>query len=439
MLEKPPDRPLKNRILYPQYTNPAGYPPLEHSSRILAERGWQVLFLGTGAHGANVLEFPPHPNVTVRRWTFRAPGLWQKLHFLAFNDWVLITALRWKPKWIYASDLLACPVAFVLKKLGFRVLYHEHDSPSPDVGHRKSDVGLRPSFRLGELYSSERGAYPPAWKPYGLGAAPEGGQPPARSGLRPGGSSAFRRFLLWTRRKLARCADLCVLPNEKRVELFRNQTATPRPVICVWNCPTRDEAKRPNCAEERFILHYHGNISADLLPEEILEALKQTPGVYLRAIGYTTKGNEEYPGRFKRRADELGVLERVEVLGPRNRSELLALARLANVGWAVMPTHAYSVNFKAMTGASNKAFDYVSCGLAILVSDLSDWRQMFVDSGYGRVCNANEPESIALALRWFKEHREETRAMGELGRHRILTEWNYEMQFALVIERLEHP
>jgi len=31
-----PHQDLLKRILYIQYTNPAGYPPLEHSSRILA-------------------------------------------------------------------------------------------------------------------------------------------------------------------------------------------------------------------------------------------------------------------------------------------------------------------------------------------------------------------------------------------------------------------
>src|SRR5437762_7206017 len=175
---------MGNRILYVQYTNPAGYPPLEHSSRILAERGWQVLFLGTGAHGADALEFPAHPNITVRRWKFQQPGLWQKLHFLAFNDWVLIAALRWKPKWIYASDLFSCPVTLLLKGIGFRVLYHEHDSPNPEVRGQRPEV-------------SER--------------------------------SLFQRFLLWTRRKLAQCADLCVLPNERRVEVFKQQTGTSRP------------------------------------------------------------------------------------------------------------------------------------------------------------------------------------------------------------------
>jgi hypothetical protein len=53
------------RILYIQYTNPAGYPPLEHSSRILAKEGWEALFLGTGVSGAGALTFPPHPHITV--------------------------------------------------------------------------------------------------------------------------------------------------------------------------------------------------------------------------------------------------------------------------------------------------------------------------------------------------------------------------------------
>ena len=62
------------RILYVQYTNPAGYPPLEHSSRILADAGWSALFLGTGALGANELEFPAYRNITVRRMAFCRAG-----------------------------------------------------------------------------------------------------------------------------------------------------------------------------------------------------------------------------------------------------------------------------------------------------------------------------------------------------------------------------
>jgi hypothetical protein len=48
-----------------------------------------------------------------------------------------------------------------------------------------------------------------------------------------------------------------------------------------------------------------------------------------------------------------------------------------------MPTCSRDRNEQAMSGASNKAFDYLVCGLAVLVSNLPDWRSTFVEPGYG--------------------------------------------------------
>jgi glycosyltransferase involved in cell wall biosynthesis len=377
------------KVLYIQYTNPAGYPPLEHSSRILAGRGWQVLFLGTGAHGADALEFPAHPNITVRRWKFQQPGLWQKLHFLAFNDWVLITALRWKPKWIYASDPFACPVALLLKRLGFRVLYHEHDSPTAKVENVTK-------------------------------------------------ASTFQKFLLWTRRKLARCADLCVLPNERRIEVFKEQTATSRPVFCVWNCPMRDEAEvPPQKASNEFAVFYHGSIVPDRLPLSIIRALAQLPAsVRLRIAGYETVGYPNYVRELSQLANSLGVHSRFEYIGALSRAALLPETRKADIGLALMPMNSRDFNVQAMVGASNKPFEYMACALGLLVSDLPDWNAMFVDAGYGKACHPEDPESIASILRHFIERPDETRAMGERGRDRVAQEWNYERQFEPVLKAL---
>jgi len=399
---------VSNRILYVQYTNPAGYPPLDHSSRILADRGWQVLFLGTGAHGANELEFPPHPNIEVRRWKFQQPGLWQKLHFLAFNDWVLITALRWKPKWIYASDLLSCAVALILKGLGYRVLYHEHDSPG-QLESRKAKV--------------ENALKPVEDDPSSQPLAP----------------SFFQRFLMWTRKKLARCADLCVLPNERRVELFKQQTATSRPVICVWNCPAREDAEvQPTKVSDELIVFYHGSIVPDRLPMSVVRALADLPSsVRLRIAGYETVGHRGYVRELEEFAHSLGLRTRFEYLGSLVRNALLSETRKAHVGLALMPMNSKDLNLHSMTGASNKPFEYMACGLALLVSDLPDWNQMFVKPGSGRTCDPNDPNGIAGALHWFFEHQNETRMMGERGRQRIFQDWNYEIQFAPVLEKLE--
>ena len=89
-----------------------------------------------------------------------------------------------------------------------------------------------------------------------------------------------------------------------------------------------------------------------------------------------------------------------------------------------------------MTGASNKPFDYLACGLPLLVSDLPDWREMFVAPGYARACDPSDAENVAAALRWFVENPGAARAMGERGRQRIAADWNYERQFAPVLSEL---
>ena len=69
-----------------------------------------------------------------------------------------------------------------------------------------------------------------------------------------------------------------------------------------------------------------------------------------------------------------------------------------------------------MTGASNKPFDYLAYGLALLVSARPDWEEMFVRPDFGRTRDPFDADSIAEQLRWFLEHPLSTQAMGERGR-----------------------
>ena len=101
-----------------------------------------------------------------------------------------------------------------------------------------------------------------------------------------------------------------------------------------------------------------------------------------------------------------------------------------------MPRHSSDLNLAHMTGASNKPFDYMAAGLALLVSDRPDWRDMFVAPGYARACDPTDPASIAAALTWFLDHPAERRAMGASGRAKIAAEWNYDSAFAPVMSAL---
>lgn len=377
---------MGQRILYIQYTNPAGYPPLEHSSRLLVDIGWKVLFLGTGAAGAAALTFPPHEHIAVRRLAHCHAGWRQKAHYLLFVLWVIHWMLRWRPQWIYASDLLSTPAALLLSYWpGLKVLYHEHDSPT-------------------ELRASR-----------------------------------FNRFCLWCRQHLATRARMCVLPNRERAEWFRKDTNCQQPVLTVWNCPSIEEVKqpRPPAARHLLIAYYHGNVSPDLLPATLFEALAMLDGrVELRVVGYETNGYQGYLNQLKKLAQDLKIRQYVTFLPARPRHELLQVARACDVGLALVPVNSPNLNLRFLAGASNKPFDYMASGLALLISDLPDWRQMYVQPGYGLTCNRMSAESIAAAFRWLLENPVEARQMGERGRQRIAAEWNYETQFRPVLAQL---
>ncbi len=294
-----------------------------------------------------------------------------------------------RPGWLYASDPLSClPVYWLSFIFPGRVIYHEHDSPVP-----KNDERF------------------------------------------------FMKAILSSRSKLARRARLCILPNAERAEIFAGQMGDLKNVICVWNCPSLEELDRSEIkkTDEELQLFYHGTITPIRLPLTVLDAMALLPEkVRLRVVGYQTIGHPDYVDKLKARAASLGLQGRFEAIGAvPSRKELLGLCSLSHIGLAFMPKTTQDINERAMTGASNKPFEYLACGLALLVSNLPDWKGMFADAGFGRACDTDDPRSIADAVRWFLEHPEELKSMSSAGRQKIWDEWNYESQFEAVLRILE--
>lgn len=373
-------------MLYVLYTNPAAYPPIEHSALLLAEAGCDVTLLGIAMLG-DAVALPAHARVTVDLQRTEQPGWRQKLHFLRFIWWVVARARRIRPDWIYASDPLSTPAALLARWMtGARLIYHEHDSPDPAVR----------------------------------------------------GASIVARAVEACRRRAIRRADCCVLPNAARARLAA-EVCGRRDIQTVWNLPLRREVHEPREGRRPAGLRllYHGSIVPARLPLRVLEALATLPrDATLTIAGYDPDGGRHLSA-LRAKAAELGLDGRVIFAGTlRTRVDLLALAATCDVGLALMPTSSSDLNERTMLGASNKAFDYLACGLALVVSNADDWRATYADAGYGRTCIPESTESLADAFAWCYEHPEDVRIMGERGRRRILADWNYDAAFAPVLERL---
>ena len=383
----------QRHALFVQYTNPAGYPPLEHAMGILLAAGWTVHCLGVNAlGGAATLALPAHPQLAVELLHRPPPGLRQKLQFVAFCLRALWLTLRQRPLLVYASDPMASPAALAAKALSVpNVVYHEHDAPGRHA-------------------------------------------------------TGFLGFVLRMRDAICRRASWVVVPNAGRAsDLIATTGAEASRVLTVFNCPSLGESTAELqsgaqwSADAPFWLYFHGSIVPDRLPLAVVDALALLPdNVCLRFAGYETVGSVGYSARILSRAEALGVAHRIEAAGAiPDRGALLALARASHLGLALMPLASDDINMQHMVGASNKPFDYLACGCPLVVSDLTDWTQMYVAADLATACNPESGESIAAAVRAWLENPARYRVAQQSGLNRIAADWNYEAQFAPLLRRIE--
>jgi glycosyltransferase involved in cell wall biosynthesis len=378
-----PSAPEPRRILFLQVANPAAYPPTLHAAELMAAAGWRVTLLAAPIRGSR-LTMRIDPGVQLRSIGERPSHVIGRPVYARYLAASARLALS-RPHVVYASDPVAAGAGLLAARIaGARLIYHEHDSPA---------------------------------------------------------AGAIAPWILRLRQAAAKRAELVVLPNADRAAAVGAELGVADKAFTVWNLPTRRELPRlPGGGAGPLRLYYHGSITPDRLPEAVVAAVQRLGGrARLSIAGYEAPGARGYVARLVAMGAGAGE-PLVEYLGEiPDRDDLLARAAEADLGLGFMPKGSSDLNMRYMVGASNKAFDYMAAGLPLLVSDLPDWRDAFVENGYGRACDAIDAGSVAEAIGWFLDHPDERRAMASRARRRIEQDWNYDAAFAPVLARLAAP
>lgn len=369
------------KILYIQYANPGAFPVAMRAGRLWRAAGHDVRYLGVDFGGTDPLAIPADLAGSCDWVPF---GRSAPLRFAARAAAIV---QRWKPDCLYIADAMTALVCAPLRMLHRGgIVYHEHDSPSLP--------------------------------------------------------NSFRTRLQWrARNALARRADAVVLPNADRATLLARAAGLPdaRAPIIAWNTPCRDEvgAERTANSDGPVRIVYAGSINAQRVPLAVVEALATAPDVELTLIGYETVSSRGHCDAMKAFADERGCGGRLIIRGAMPYQALIAALGDYDATFAALPENADDVNLRYMAGASNKSFDAMGQGLALIVGPGEDWRRMFVEPGYGLACDPADSASIAGAFQELARDHAAVRAMGERARLRIASDWAYDEQLRPITQRMQ--
>jgi glycosyltransferase involved in cell wall biosynthesis len=101
--------------------------------------------------------------------------------------------------------------------------------------------------------------------------------------------------------------------------------------------------------------------------------------------------------------------------------------RAAHAGLCILyPLHNYQLSLPI------KAFEYMACGLPMLMSDFPFWQTTF--GPYARFTAPQDVNAIAAAIRALRDAPEERRRMGAAARNEVLAHYSWESEQHVLVD-----
>lgn len=251
--------------------------------------------------------------------------------------------------------------------------------------------------------------------------------------------SPVGRFALHAMLKHLRRADLVVLPDRHRAEYVQRVAGLAGLPLVVMNCPRRLKHLpasqllpflRERGITSSNIVHYQGAVGPHHGLRNVIRSMRFWPhdAVFV-IVGAAAPGYQRDLIAF---AEAEGRRDRLIFIGRVPYDRLISFAVGAKVGVTLLDGRFAQWQYSA--GASNKRFEYAALGIPQILNDLPGVRELFVDTRAAQFAEYADPESIGKAIRSYLDDAPLRKAASECGRNLHLSCYNYEAQFAPVVE-----
>jgi glycosyltransferase involved in cell wall biosynthesis len=170
---------------------------------------------------------------------------------------------------------------------------------------------------------------------------------------------------------------------------------------------------------------YVGQLIRDQGVYEMVEMLGKVPdgvhGVFAGKLREPRAVLAAMPGW--RKVDYVGLLDRKGVVD---------VLRQGRVGLVI--DHPIS-NF--LDGYSTKMFEYMACGIPFIASDFPLWVEIVAQAQCGVTLDPRDTDAVAAALMRYLDDPELAASHGENGRQAILTRYNWDVEYAKLLDCYE--
>jgi glycosyltransferase involved in cell wall biosynthesis len=227
------------------------------------------------------------------------------------------------------------------------------------------------------------------------------------------------------------------MPDVHRAAALAHEENLARLVMVVRNCPRRLTRLPPGRLTEamlgrqkRFTVLFQGAVAENYYADKIIQSMVWWPPESVMVFLGPTKG--AFDERLREIARDVGVPDRVVLLSQVPYCDLFGYTVGADLGLTMIKPHSF--NFAHMAGASNKRYEFMACGVPQISNRGPGMHDLVEGNGVGLCVDPEDPEEIGHQVAYLLGNEPLRRRMGEQGRRLHLDEYNYEVQFAGLLE-----